>query len=62
MVKGCRCAKSLCDHDLTFDPVQVTLSLKSCLGCVSETVRNRKLMLGRDIGIKLPVCHGIPLI
>ena len=41
------------DLDLTFDLAVVTLSLKprkSCPGYISETVRCRKLMRGRDIG------------
>ena len=50
LVKRCRCAASWCDLDLTFDFVIVTLTYKSCLGLISETVRCRKLILGRDIG------------
>ena len=38
------------DLDLTFDLAIVTLPIKSCLGYISETIRCRKLMLGRDIG------------
>ena len=36
--------------DLTFDFAVVTLTFKSCLGYISETVRYRKLILDRDIG------------
>ena len=35
------------DHDLTFDLAVVTLTYKIY---ISETVRCRKLILGRDIG------------
>ena len=41
---------SWCDLDLTFDLAVMTLSLKSCLGYISETVRCKKLIFGRDIG------------
>ena len=42
---------SRCDLDLTFDLVVVTLTpIKSCPGYISETVRCRKLILGRNIG------------
>ena len=40
---------SWCDLDLAFDLV-VTLTYKSCLVYILETVRCRKLILGRDIG------------
>ena len=45
LVKGCTCATSWCDLDLTFDLAALTLT------CISETVRCRKLILGRDIGL-----------
>ena len=48
-VRGCRCATSWSDLDLTFDLVVVTL-YKILSGLISETVRCRKLILGRDIG------------
>ena len=45
------------DLDLTFDLAVVTLTgqsgwrrEKACPGCISETIRCRKLILGRDIG------------
>ena len=38
------------DLDLTFDLVVVTLTIKSCPSYNSETIRCRKLILGRDIG------------
>ena len=41
---------SLCDLNLTFDFGVVTLTIKSCPGYISETIRGRKLILGRDIG------------
>ena len=47
---GRRCAMSWSDLDLTFDLVVVTLSLKILSGNISETVRCRKFILGRDIG------------
>ena len=40
---------SWCDLDLTFDLAVVTLSHKSCLGYIWETVRCRMLTLDRDI-------------
>ena len=46
----CRCATSWCDLDLTFDLAVVTLTIKFCPGYIPETVRCRKLVLGRDIG------------
>ena len=48
-VRGCRCATLWCDLDLTFNLAVMTLTYKS-LGCISETVRCRKLIFGRDIG------------
>ena len=38
------------DLDLTFDLTVVTLTVKTLSGLISETVRCRKLILGRDIG------------
>ena len=42
---GCTC-ETLCDLDLIFDLVLGTLTFKSCLDHISETVRCRKLILG----------------
>ena len=50
LVGGCRFAMSLCDLDLTFDLVIVTLSLKPCLGYFFDSIRCRRLTLGRDFG------------
>ena len=50
LVRGCRCAASWCDLDLTFDLGIVTLTYKIFLGYISETVRCRKWILGREIG------------
>ena len=47
---GCRCVMPWCDFDLTFDIAVVTLTFKSYPGYILETVRCRKLKLGRDIG------------
>ena len=38
------------DLDLTFDLAIVTLTYKILSGHISETIRCRKLILGRDIG------------
>ena len=43
------CAMSLCDLGLTFDLIVMTLTLKFCLGNISETIKCRRLMRGRDI-------------
>ena len=40
---------SWCDLDLSFDLAVVTLTYKFCQGHISETLRCRKLLLGRDI-------------
>ena len=50
LVRGCRCATSSCDLDLTFDLAVVTLSLKILSGLYLGTVRCRKLVFDRDIG------------
>ena len=50
LVGGCMCGTSYRDLDLTFDLAVVTLTYKSCSGYISETIRCRKLLLGRDIG------------
>ena len=47
---------SWCDLDLKFDLTVVTLTYKSCQGYISDTVRCRKLILGKDIGWDLQVC------
>ena len=44
---------SWCDLELTFDLAVVTLTYKSYPGYILETVRWRKLILGRDIGWEL---------
>ena len=41
---------ALYDLDLISDLAVGTLTLKSCSGYFSETVRGRRLILGRDIG------------
>ena len=40
---------SWCDLDLTFDLASVTLTFKIMSGNISETVKCRKLILGRYI-------------
>ena len=40
---------SWCDLDLTFDLAVVTLTSKICPGNISETVKCRKLKVGKDI-------------
>ena len=40
---------SWCDLDLTFDLAVVTLTFKICPGNISETVKWKKLIVGRDI-------------
>ena len=57
------CATSWCDLDLTFDLAIVTLTIKTCPGYISETIRCRNLMLGRDIwlgGVGVQ-SHGLTL-
>ena len=50
LVVSCRCAMSLCDLDLTFDLTVVTLTFKVLSGqYLSETIKCRRLMCGRDI-------------
>ena len=39
----------MCNLDLTFDLAVVALTLKICPGNISETVKCRKLTVGRDI-------------
>ena len=55
---------SWCYLHLTFDLAVVTLSLKILLGYISERVRCRKLILGRDIGWGVVGMqrHGVTLI
>ena len=51
LVRGCRCATSWCDLDLTFPFAVVTLTcIKSCLGYILATVGCRKLILRSNIG------------
>ena len=38
-----------CDLDLIFDLAVVTLTLMPCPSYISETIRCRKLIFGRDI-------------
>ena len=45
LVKGCRCATSWSDIDLTFDLAVVTLTYQTCLGYILKTVTCRKLIL-----------------
>ena len=47
-LRGCRFATSWCDLDLISDLAVLTFNI--CPGYISETVRCRKLILGRDIG------------
>ena len=44
------CAMSWCDFDFTFDLAVVTMTFKILSGPYLETVRQRKVMLVRDIG------------
>ena len=37
-------------HGLTFDFVAVTMRFKSCLGYFLDSIKCRRLTLGRDIG------------
>ena len=53
LVRGCMCATSWCDLDLIFDLAIVTLTYKILSGYILETVRCRKLIRGRDIGLGL---------
>ena len=46
---------SWCDLDLTFDLTVLTLTY--CPGYILESVRYRKLMLGRYISWGLEVCN-----
>ena len=58
--RGCRCATSLCDLDLTFYHAVVSLTYKIFTGYISETVWCRKLMLDSSVVNGLLVC-GISL-
>ena len=49
LVRGCRCAMSWCGLDLTFDHAVMTLTYKT-LSRLLNSVRYRRLTLGRDIG------------
>ena len=52
LVRGCSCATSLYDLDLTFDIAIVTLThkhLSGLQGFILKTIRCRRLKLGRDI-------------
>ena len=48
LVGGYRCATSWCDLDLTFD--LVILTILKILSRLLNSVRCRRLTLGRDIG------------
>ena len=51
LVRGCSCATSWCYLDLTFDLAIVTLTYKILSRLyLGETIRCRKLILGRNIG------------
>ena len=51
LVGGSRCAMSWCDLDLTFDLAVVNLTYNILsMQAISQTVRCRKFILGRDIG------------
>ena len=39
-----------CDLDMIFDPAVVTLTFKTCLNYLSETVRCRRFIFVRDNG------------
>ena len=50
------------DLNLIFDLAIVTWILKSCSGCILETVRCTKLILSREIGWGVGVqYHGLTL-
>ena len=53
LASRCRCARSWCDLDLTFDLVVVTLTFKILSGNIFETIKCRKLILGRNIACGL---------
>ena len=48
--RGCRCALSWSDLDLTCELAGVTLTYNILSGLYLETLRCRKWILGRDIG------------
>ena len=51
MVRGCRCAMSWYDLDLTFDFAVLTLTCKILSGLIyQKPLRCRKLVLSGDIG------------
>ena len=54
LVRGCRCAASWCDLDLTFDLAIVTLTCKILFGLYP--IRFRNLILDRVIRLGLYVC------
>ena len=47
---GCMCATSFCDLDLTFDLVILIMGFKVLSGLLLDSIRCRRLTLGRDIG------------
>ena len=51
LVGACRCVTSWYDPDLTFDLAVVTWTFKILSGNISETVKCRKLILGRDLAL-----------
>ena len=50
LLRDCRYARSWCDLDLTFDLVEVTTSFKILSWLFLDSVRCRRLTLGKDTG------------
>ena len=51
LVKGCRCATSLCDLETMFDFLVVTLTFKILTGLyITESEGCRRLILSKYIG------------
>ena len=64
LARGCRCAMSWCDLDLTFDLAVVTLTYKNLSGL---NIGNRKMQevdtcWGHWLGGVGVQCHGVTLI
>ena len=55
LVRGCRCAMSWCNLDLTFDLLIVTMNFK----ILSGFIEYRRLTFGMDIGYGVGVDHGV---
>ena len=49
----CRCSTSWWDLDLTIGLALVTLTLNACLHFISENVKYKKMIHGKDIGQKV---------